>query len=254
MFANFAPLKKKVTMSKTKTNAELLNNPASNSQKPFDTEAFITRNRSIFMWIAIVAIALVGLYFAYNYYAGQQEDEAQKDLYAAVYFIEADSARLALKGNKTYRGLEQIIRDYSGTKAGNLARFYAGAAYLKEGASGKKESFQKAVDVLKSYNAGDYLTQPRAYCMIGDAYMELNKLEDAISYYDKAATYQPNEQFTPVYLNKLALAYELKTKYKEAIAAYERIIKEFPTSQDAINAKKIQSSFRSYDKIRRNSV
>lgn len=228
-------------MSKTKTNAELLNNTASNSQKPFDTEAFITRNRSIFMWALIVVLALVGLYFAYNYYAGQQEDEAQKDLYAAVYFIEADSARLALKGNKTYRGLEQIIRDYPSTKAGNLARFYAGAAYLKEGALGKKESFQKAIDVLKSYNANDYLTQPRAYCMIGDAYMELNKLEDAESYYYRASIYQPNEQFTPIYLNKLALVYEMQKKYKQAIEAYDRIIKEFSTSSDVANAKKFKA-------------
>jgi tetratricopeptide (TPR) repeat protein len=230
-------------MSKTKTNAELLNTPASTSQKPFDTEDFLARNGKLFMWIGLVAVALVGLYYAYSYFAGQQEDEAQKDLFAPVTFLEADSIRLALKGNKTYRGLEQIIKDYPNTKAGNLARFYAGAAYLKEGAAaGKKESFQKAIEVLKQYSAGDYLTQPRAYCMLGDAYLELNKLDDALTYYSKAATYQANEQFTPVYLHKLALVYELQKKYKEAMEAYDRIIKEFPTANtEATNAKKFKA-------------
>ncbi len=230
-------------MSKTKTNAELLNTPASTSQKPFDTEDFLARNGKLFMWIALAAVALVAIYYAYNYFAGQQEEEAQKDLFAPVTFLEADSVRLALKGNKTYRGLEQIIKDYPSTKAGNLARFYAGAAYLKEGAAaGKKESFQKAIDVLKQYNAGDYLTQPRAYCMLGDAYLELNKLEDAATYYGKAANYQANEQFTPVYLQKLALVYELQKKYKEAIEAYERTIKEFPAANTEVtNAKKYKA-------------
>jgi TolA-binding protein len=222
-------------MSKVKTNAELLNNP-SNSQRPFDTEAFVTRNRNIFFIVAIAIVVGVAAYFVYSNYANQQEQDAQKDLFAAVIFSEADSTKLALKGNKNYRGLEKIIADYPNTKAAGLARFHAGVAYLKEG------KFQKAIDELKQYNPGDMLIQARVYSLIGDAYLELgNKnYEDAANYYQKAVDYQPNEQFTPAYMMKLALVYELQKKDKEAIAVYEKLIKEYPTAQDVMNAKKFK--------------
>ena len=235
-------------MAKVKSNADLLSTPKSNNRS-FDTEAFFARNRNLFLIVPVLLVVGVLAYFGYNYYTAQQEQEVQKEMYPAVYYAEGDSTRLALKGNKNYLGFETIIKKYAGTKGANLAHFYAGAAYMKEG------KFAKAIEELKQFNAGDYLVQARAYCLIGDAYLELKKLEDAVGYYERAANYQPNEFFTPVYLSKLALVYELQgakekgkgkeAKYKNAIEMYDKIIRSYPTSQEVTNAKKYKGRLES---------
>jgi len=76
---------------------------------------------------------------------------------------------------------------------------------------------------------------------LGDAYMELNKLDDAISHYRKAANYYRNQFYTPMYLSKLALAYELKGDKKMAINTYDEIIDEFYNSQERTNAQKYKA-------------
>jgi TolA-binding protein len=71
--------------------------------------------------------------------------------------------------------------------------------------------------------------------------MEKKSVEDAISYYRKAADYQPNKTFTPVYLMKLATAYEAAKNNKEAIGVYSEIIEKYPESTEIGNAKKYKS-------------
>ncbi len=68
--------------------------------------------------------------------------------------------------------------------------------------------------------------------MIGDCYMELNKVDNAISNYEKAAQ-NINEMTTPFVLFKLGLAYEVKKDNKKALESYKKIKTDFPSSQEA---------------------
>lgn len=68
--------------------------------------------------------------------------------------------------------------------------------------------------------------------------MELKDVDNAITYYKKAADYKPNEQYTPSYLMKLALAYELSKNFGDAAKQYEKIIKDFPKASEVMDAKK----------------
>ncbi len=61
---------------------------------------------------------------------------------------------------------------------------------------------------------------------------------NAISFYKKAADYEKNEYFTPVYLMKLAIAQEKANQPADAISTYKRVIDEFPLSSEVVNAKK----------------
>jgi hypothetical protein len=54
-------------------------------------------------------------------------------MFQAVRYFESDSLNLALNGDGNNLGFLQIVEDYSGTKAGNLANYYAGVIYLKQG-------------------------------------------------------------------------------------------------------------------------
>jgi tetratricopeptide (TPR) repeat protein len=195
----------------------------------------LQRNRNILLGVVIALVLLAGGWFGYNYYKQNKNEEAQAYMFPAVYHFEADSLNKALKGDGINDGLETIADEYSMTDAGNLAQFYAGVAYLKQG------KFDNAINYLKDFKSSDLLVQARAYALLGDAYMEKNQLGEAINYYEKAANYKPNSFFTPQYLMQLALAQELNNNTSEAISTYDKIINEYPNSAEITNAKKYKS-------------
>lgn len=195
-------------------------------------EEIVDKNKNILIGVLIAVVVAVAGFFYWNKTNGEKEVEAQKEIYPAQYYFSQDSLDIVLKGNGNIVGVEEIADDYSGTKAGNLANFYAGAAHLKKG------NFEEAIDYLKSFSSDDLLVQARAYSLIGDAYMELNDLGNAITYYQKASEKNPTQQFTPRYLLKLGLAYELNDNLSAAAESYNTIIKDFYASSETDKAKK----------------
>jgi TolA-binding protein len=139
---------------------------------------------------------------------------------------------LALNGDGNSAGFLEIAKKYGNTEAGNLANFYAGVIYLRQGA------YPAAIAYLDDFSASDFLVQARAYSLVGDAHMEQEKYEEAVKHYLKAANYRPNKQFSPRYLMKAALAYEKLNNKAEAIKIYTRVIDEFWDAPEVQNAKK----------------
>lgn len=178
----------------------------------------------------VVGALVIGLfgYFGYKYYSASQDEEGQAKLFGAVYKFEADSNKVAAKE------MSKIASDFGGN-TGNLANFYAGVANLKEG------KYDTAIEQLKSFSSSDLLVQARAYSLIGDAYSEKKAYSDAIDYYKKASEYKANKYFTPVYMMKLAAAYEANKEQKEALAIYTEVVDKYAESSEAINAKKFKA-------------
>lgn len=190
------------------------------------------RNKALVFGIGgVLAAVIVGI-AGYNYYITNQNTTAQEELFQAQYYFEADSLGLALNGDGNSYGFLEIIEEFPGTKAANLASFYAGASYLRLG------DFDGAVRYLNEFSSSDYLVQARAYALIGDAYMEQNDFDNAIDYYQKASSYKPNKGFTPVYLKKLAVAQEQNGELAKAVESYEIIEEEYPQSPQINDAKK----------------
>jgi len=73
---------------------------------------------------------------------------------------------------------------------------------------------------------------------IGDAYMEKNEVDEAITYYEKATKEKPNNFTTPILMMKLAAALESKGNYKDSKEVYLKIKKEYPASGEAQQAEK----------------
>jgi len=208
-------------------------NPELVSNKFGQAEDFLNKYKNVLFGIVGAAVIAGAGYFFYNYQKSNQNKEAQNAMFASVIAFEEDSLDRALKGSgPNAPGLIDVADEFSGTNAGDLANFYVGVAYLKKG------KFEDAISHLKEFNANDLLVQARAYSLIGDAYMELKDVENAISYYKKAADYKPNEQYTPSYLMKLALAYEVSKNFGDAAKQYEKIISDFPKSSEVMDAKK----------------
>jgi tetratricopeptide (TPR) repeat protein len=222
-------------MAKKEESKDLLENPEVIQEKLEGIEHWVEKNPKLLIGIVGALVLVAGGFFGYRYYVGNQDVQAQKEMFQAVRYFEADSLNLALNGDGNNLGFLQIIDDYGLSKAGNLANFYAGFIYLKQG------KFPLAIFHLQDFKANDLLVQARAYSLTGDAYMEQKDFENAAKYYDKAASYKPNKEFTPTYLMKAALAYEKLNNTEKAKAAYQTIIDTYFESSEVQNAKKFKA-------------
>ncbi|MBN2668105.1 MAG: tetratricopeptide repeat protein [Bacteroidales bacterium] len=193
------------------------------------TEHFIEENqKSISIIIAAIVFIVVG-YLAYQkFYVAPQEEEAQSKIFLAQNYFAMDSFKLALKGDGNFvDGFEDIADDYGMTNVGSLANYYAGLCYLQLG------DYDSAIDYLKKFDANDEMITTMALGAIGDAYVQKDDVEEAVSYFKKAIERKPNEFSTPLYLFKLGLAYENLGKKDDAREAYEKIKTEYPKSNEA---------------------
>ena len=172
-------------------------------------------------------IVVVGGFFAYrNLISEPKEKQASEAMFRAEEYYRMDSARLALNGDQVNSGFLKIISRYGGTKAGKLANFYAGDCYLRLG------DFNNAVKYLKDFSTPVQQLQERTYGLLGDAYSELNKKEEAVEQYKKAGTYfEKDELFSPEYLFRAGYLYESMGKTQDAIAMYKVIKDKYPNTQ-----------------------
>lgn len=190
------------------------------------------RNRIMVFSIGGILAALIVGFAGYNYYITNQNNSAQEELFQAQFYFEADSLDQALNGDGNSYGFLEIMDEFPGTKAANLASFYAGASYLRLG------DFEGAIRQLGNFSSSDYLVQARAYALTGDAYMEQDDFDNAVDYYERAANYKPNKSFTPIYLKKLAIALEQNGELARAASTYDQIVKDYPRSTQIHDAKR----------------
>lgn len=176
--------------------------------------------------VAAVVLGLVG----WNYLQNQKNTEANSAMFKAVEKFEADSLQLALRGDGTYLGLEDIASEYSGTDAGNQANYYLGVAYLKD------DSLDDAtgIEYLESVSAsGNTLAMARDVAL-AFAYERQEDFDKAAGLF-KSAAYTPesNDSSTPYLLLEAGRCYELAGDPGAALDVYETIKEDFPSSSEA---------------------
>ena len=155
-----------------------------------------------------------------------QEKKAAEAMTRAEAYYGKDSLDLALNGDGANAGFLKIIKNYSGTKAANLAHYYAGSIYLR------KDDFNNAVKYLKDFSTSSTLIQSIAWKMLGDAYMSLDKKSEGVEYYLKAGKHNAKDEYISSECLFLAgLAYETLGKTKEAGEAYLIIKEKYPKSE-----------------------
>jgi predicted negative regulator of RcsB-dependent stress response len=185
-------------------------------------------------YVLIAIIVLVGGYVGYRKWVAEpNEKQAVSAMFRAEQYYRMDSARLALNGDNINYGFLKVISRYGGTKAANLATFYAGSCYMKLG------DFNNAVKYLKDFSTSVQILQERDYGLLADAYSELNRKEEAAEQYKKAGTYFEKDQlFSPEYLFRSGYLYESMGKTQDAIAMYKLIKDKYPQSQRGLEIDK----------------
>ena len=191
------------------------------------TEQYIENNQENLVRIVGAIVVVIALFIGYQkLYIAPMEQEAQVDMFMAELYFQKDSFNLALNGDGQYLGFIDIADEYSSTKPGKLANYYAGLSYLNTG------DFENAIEYLDDFSSDDIILSSLALGCIGDAYMELEDTDNALSYYEDAASYTDNEFTTPRYMLKQAMIHESNGDYADALALYKGIEADYKTSRE----------------------
>lgn len=197
------------------------------------TESFIHDNKKSLGVISGTLIVVVLAYFGYNQFIVKpQEQSAQEEMFMAEQYFSQDSLNLAINGDGSYPGFAEIADNYGSTPSGNLSNYYLGMSLLKKG------EFDKAIEALKNYDAEDDITGSLALGGIAAAYAEKNDLDEALTYYKKAAEWDQNDFTRPLFLMRQAFIHEQKKDYQSAIDLYNQIKADYPFSSEARDIEK----------------
>jgi TolA-binding protein len=184
------------------------------------------------------AILVVGGWLAYkHFYKIPNEEKASELIFpaekmfakmAATSSYTKDSLTYVLKGDKAQgiTGMLDIIKKYGGTATGNRANYYAGACYLQQ------KDFANVVKYLKDFDAnGASQIESKANIMLGQAYAEQKKTEDALGAFKKAASVVANDEGMATEALFMAGRYaEAIGKSKDAIELFTQLKDKYPAS------------------------
>ena len=179
--------------------------------------------------IALIVIGAVSLCYQ-KFYLQPKKTEAAAQLYPAENNFVAGEYDLALNGDGNVLGFAQVIDEY-GSKAGAAVYFYAGVCELQLG------NYAEALGYLKKYDGKDAILAARALGCQGDAYVGLEKLNDALSCFDKAAAKADN-MFAATYLLKAGVVCEELGNPAKAVAYYKKIKDQYPQSMEGYDIDK----------------
>lgn len=190
-------------------------------------EKILSKQKPLLIGIGIVVALVAGGYYISQIYLPESEVEAQESMYMAQFNFENRNFDKALNGDGKHKGFNYIKDNYSFTNAKKIAVLYAGISNLNLG------KFDKAIEDLKGYSTDVPEIQALAYSALGDAYAEKNNMNEAISYYEKAAKETKNNVLGPRLAMKAGKAFESKKDLAKALEMFKFIKNEFPNSQEA---------------------
>lgn len=203
------------------------------------TEQWVAKYQNIILIvIGAISVGVLG-YLGYNrFIMTPKAIEATSELNQAQYYFElavnstnSDSLySRALNGGEGKYGFLDIIENYNGTPAANLATFNAGMSYFN------LKDYENAIIYLDQFKSDDVMLSALAQGAIGDAFAQIGQNEEAYEYYIKAANASDNVYSAPKYLFKAAVMGTELGKLKPALSMFKRIDKEFPQSLESAQA------------------
>ncbi len=196
-------------------------------QTLISSEAFINKYKRPVMYALIAVIVLVGGYILYrNFVSVPREAKANELMSKGQQYFALDNYEKALNGDgQGFPGFLKIADDYGSTKAGNLARLYAGLSYAKSG------KYAEAVSCLEDFkDCDDAMVSPAAVGALGNCYAELGQPDKAASALLEAAKKADNNSLSPLYLIQAGEIFESQGKKDKALECYKEIKAKYVNS------------------------
>ncbi|KAA4068123.1 tetratricopeptide repeat protein [Bacteroides ovatus] len=195
------------------------------------SEAFLIKYKNAIIGGVVAVIIIVAGFIMYkNLYAEPREEKAQAALFKGQEYFEQDAFEQALNGDSIgYTGFLKVADDYSGTKAANLAKAYAGICYAQLG------KYEEAVKMLDSFNGKDQMVAPAILGAAGNCYAQLGQLDKAASTLLSAADKADNNTLSPIFLIQAGEILVKQGKYDDAVNAYTKIKDKYFQSYQAMD-------------------
>lgn len=211
------------------------------------------KNAKYYNITALILVGLIALLFVYKYwYKEPREQEAAGAVYHIQYeFGKNDTSvahyNLILNGETgKFRGALFLADNFSDTKSGNLAKYYAGYAYYR---IGKQD---KALEYLEGCSLDDDLLNGKVLALQADVYADKNEFHKAADIYSKAYyLLKDNLLFGPLYALRSGILFSKAKEEGKAISIYEDALAAYPheTISAEVNALVAPNVF---DEIKRN--
>ena len=198
------------------------------------SEAFLIKYKNAIIGGVVAVIIIVAGFIMYkNLYAEPREEKAQAALFKGQEYFEQDAFEQALNGDSIgYTGFLKVADDYSGTKAANLAKAYAGICYAQLG------KYEEAVKMLDSFNGKDQMVAPAILGAAGNCYAQLGQSDKAASTLLSAADKADNNTLSPIFLIQAGEILVKQGKYDDAVNAYTKIKDKYFQSYQAMDIDK----------------
>ena len=198
------------------------------------SEAFLIKYKNAIIGSVVAVIIIVAGFIMYkNLYAEPREEKAQAALFKGQEYFEQDAFEQALNGDSIgYTGFLKVADEYSGTKAANLAKAYAGICYAQLG------KYEEAVKMLDSFNGKDQMVAPAILGAAGNCYAQLGQLDKAASTLMSAADKADNNTLSPIFLMQAGEILVKQGKYDDAVDAYNKIKDKYFQSYQAMDIDK----------------
>ena len=198
------------------------------------SEAFLIKYKNAIIGGVVAVIIIVAGFIMYkNLYAEPREEKAQAALFKGQEYFEQDAFEQALNGDSIgYTGFLKVADDYSGTKAANLAKAYAGICYAQLG------KYEEAVKMLDSFNGKDQMVAPAILGAAGNCYAQLGQLDKAASTLLSAADKADNNTLSPIFLIQAGEILVKQGKYDDDVNAYTKIKDKYFQSYQAMDIDK----------------
>ena len=198
------------------------------------SEAFLIKYKNAIIGGVVAVIIIVAGFIMYkNLYAEPREEKAQAALFKGQEYFEQDAFEQALNGDSIgYTGFLKVADEYSGTKAANLAKAYAGICYAQLG------KYEEAVKMLDSFKGKDQMVAPAILGAAGNCYAQLGQLDKAASTLLSAADKADNNTLSPIFLIQAGEILVKQGKYDDAVNAYTKIKDKYFQSYQAMDIDK----------------
>ena len=198
------------------------------------SEAYLIKYKNAIIGGVVAVIIIVAGFIMYkNLYAEPREEKAQAALFKGQEYFEQDAYEQALNGDSIgFVGFLKVADDFSGTKAANLAKAYAGICYAQLG------KYEEAVKMLDSFNGKDQMVAPAILGAAGNCYAQLGQLDKAASTLMSAADKADNNTLSPIFLMQAGEILVKQGKYDDAVDAYTKIKDKYFQSYQAMDIDK----------------
>ena len=176
----------------------------------------IEDNKKYITW-ALVAIAILAVLAGGYIYLQKKSVSDAKDAIGR-----ADITLMTGEQDEALKAYEKIADEYS-NKTGERAHLNAAIIFYQKG------EYEKAAKHLEDFDPAGNLIGPASMSLLGDCYVNLKKLDKALSAYDKAISLADgNEVYAPAFMIKKATVLHEQKKYDEEIAIYQTIKDNYP--------------------------